>query len=244
MTERRILQILLSGLTAALFFSCATVDTPAQREGSSYTIPQLPLSLSLPEGFYVITWDQTSHSPEEFERIGINLDNARLVMAAAGYYLSVISPDLSYEYVLTMSESPEYRQIGSLSRFAAEELYPIADTMVANYTDKGILAQADDFFYTGGEPSPSRASASRGENRNAPRRDPVVWVVLDLVQTLPASDAEDSSQVKTVHARQYYTVVNGRAVNFILDSYEGPITPRLKEEFRLILETAVFVRQG
>jgi hypothetical protein len=202
-------------LAAALLLSAGCATRSGPETGTAYALGELRLRAALPAGLYVVTRDETSHGAEEFAALGIDLNAAQAVLEERNIYLSAIAPDSSYEYILAMGEAENYRTIGSLSRFSNEELYSLADSIVANYTDLGVRAQADDLF----SPDPNRET---------------VWVVLDLVRTDAAGNP--------VYIRQYYTVVNGQAVEFNLNSYAGPLSQALRDEFETVIEGIVYTR--
>lgn len=99
MIKNRIIQIVI---TLVCLFSLLTL--PAHAASSKYTIPELDLTISIPDEYDVFTLDMSSNDPL-FSDYGTTKADVDTQFAASSIYLNAISTVRSEEIVVTMTDS-------------------------------------------------------------------------------------------------------------------------------------------
>jgi hypothetical protein len=176
-------------------------------------LSELYMSISLPPEFLVITRD-TVHGAEALEANSIDTVALQSGFISAGIYLNAMPPDFHCEYVISSHKTAESERIGDFAGYGDSELEEIisAGDLAAQFRLGGLDVTA--------------GPVSRINDRP--------YYTLDFDQGAEA--AEDGS----VYSRQFFTIVNGRAVNIIYNKWNEPITEEDAEQQDTIINRIVF----
>jgi hypothetical protein len=194
----------------SIFSSCAAAPQKAV-EKAVYDLPELSMRVSLPPEFLVITRD-TVQGREALEEREIDIAAFQRDFVPAGIYLNAMPEDFLSEYVITSHKTAGSQEVGDFARYSDAELNGIS----------APEALAKDFALGG-------TSASAGP---LVRLNGKVFYTIDFAQT-----REDGS---LVYSRQFFTIVNGIAVNIIYNKYGGPISAEDAERCGKFVEDIVF----
>ncbi|MGI5897027.1 MAG: hypothetical protein ACOX6U_08725 [Oscillospiraceae bacterium] len=185
-------KLLLSAAAVVLTAGMAVLSVFA---ADVVTVPELYLSLTAPDGWYVITRN-TPESDAVFEEIGLTKDEVNQMFEQGSiYYNALESETFAQEIVVTMGEN---QQVFDWRSFSDETYKQFADE----------LMNADMEAITG------IAGVEYGgyEIIDHPQ---VKWMKFD------ARILNDDEQTAII---QYITIVNGQHINVTLRSYTGSIS--------------------
>lgn len=204
------MKVFVPAVLVLLFSTCAAGPQKAA-EPAVFELPELSLSVSLPQEYLVITRD-TVKGRETLEARAIDVAAFQAGFIQAGIYLNAMPDDFRFEYVITSRQTGESVRIGDFSGYDEEKLNGIVtpENLAAQFRLGGISAAAGPVLRLNGK----------------------VYYTIDFRQT-----REDGS---AVHSRQFFTIVNGIALNIVYNKYSGPINEDDAEQCGKFIEGIVF----
>ncbi len=204
-------KMLLLLLTALLLNVGAA---PALAENKLYELPELNLTLEIPEGMLVFT----RHMAEDdiaLMAMGMTPEELRKDFTEKDVYMNAMSLNPIYEVIVTMMEYAGSQEIFDFNTLGDRKLKEMAELLL-----EGKAAQGKNFLY---------------DSYRIEEKDKGKFMVLDLRQEAGGN---------TIYGRQYYTIFNGQAINITLQSYTGPISQEMTDTMQGIMDslrfTAVF----
>jgi hypothetical protein len=210
---RRILPI-ASFVTLSLLFFGACASTQPGGGLTAYRFPELKMRLSLPSEYCVITRDKVVRA-ELLREKGIDIEAYQAGFVQSGIYLNAMPPEFDSEYVLTSFDYEGSNQIGDFSRYSDAELSALITPE----------ALAEEYLAMGIEARPEPTEKINGK----------VYFIMSFRQ--PRTEGGGF-----VYIRQYFTIVNGVAVNLVYNKFTGSINEDEKVRQRTVVESIIFTR--
>lgn len=134
-------------LGAVLAAVCLTMmSSPAVAAGAAYTLSELSLQVTLPDGYYAFTRDIDPTDPH-LERFGDEraADTLRAYYEDAGIYLAVYAEDDSCEILVSMAEDSGTRRNFDFNRYTDEVVLGFGQE-IQNGAYEGIAYTACEVF--------------------------------------------------------------------------------------------------
>ncbi len=125
-------------------------------------------------------------------------------------YLNAISEDTTYEIVITKATNDGLKELSDMNTLSNEELSSFLKELKTLYKSNGITYQKSNFH----------------------QHTQVKFIKIFFERSGQEND--------TVYSIQYYTVINGNAVNITLHSYNNPISSSMEELLSQIVDSAEF----
>jgi hypothetical protein len=171
------------------------------------------MRLSLPSEYSVITREKTTH-PELLRARGVDIEAHQAGFVQSGIYLNAMPPEFDCEYVLTSFDYEGSNQVGDFSRYSDEELAGLVspEALAEEYQAMGIDARSEPI-----------------EKINN-----TVYFILTFRQS--------RTEGGFIYTRQYFTIVNGIAVNLVYNKFSGSINDDEKARQRTVVASIVFDR--
>jgi hypothetical protein len=170
------------------------------------------MRLSLPSEYCVITRDGVTR-PELLKNKDIDIAAYQTGFVQSGIYLNAMPPEFDCEYVLTSYNYAGSNQIGDFSRYSEAELS-------AFMTPEGL---AEEYLSMGIDVRPEPSEKINGK----------VYFVLSFRQPREGG---------FVYIRQYFTIVNGIAINLVYNKFTGSINEDEKLRQRTVVGSIIFTR--
>lgn len=175
-----------------------------------YIIDELNMTISLPSNLVVFTRDFDESDPNIISS-GIDVEYMRNLFEKSPIYLNAISTEPLYEIVVTMT-----------TYSGSSDIYDFNQ-----YTDTDLLGMAKEL----GSASQSSGITYIKTELNGRYNDQAKFVKFLIKQP---------SQDQTVYGVQYYTIINGKAINITLHSYTGSITSDMESTISKIVKNTTF----
>lgn len=137
MVKKRILQIGI--LVVSL---CSFLVLPVYAASSKYAIPELDLTISIPDDYDVFTLNMSSNDPL-FSVYGTTKAEVNTQFANSSIYLNAISTIHNDEIVVTMTDSP----LANLNGMGDTALITLASALVDEYAKYGITVTDYDVYH-------------------------------------------------------------------------------------------------
>lgn len=125
-------------------------------------------------------------------------------------YLNAISEDATYEIVITKVTNDGLKELSDMNTLSNEELTSFLEELKAFYKSNGITYKKSNFY----------------------QHTQVKFIKIFFERSGQEND--------TVYSIQYYTVINGNAVNITLHSYNNPISSSMEELLSQIVNSTEF----
>lgn len=199
-------------LFLAALLALTALAGPALGESKTYELPELYLSLDIPEEMMVFTREMAE------DDIGLLVlemtpEQLRQDFESKNVYMNAMSLDPIYEIIVTMLDYEGSQEIFDFNTLSDHQLNEMAQMLL-----DGEAAQGRGFIY---------------ENYRLEKKDQARFMALDLRQEAGGS---------TIYGRQYYTIFNGQAINITLQSYTGPISGEMSETAEGIMDSLRFTK--
>jgi hypothetical protein len=201
-----------SFVTLSLLFFGACASTQPGGGLTAFRFPELKMRISLPSEYCVITRDKVAH-PELLKDRDIDIEAYQVSFLQSGIYLNAMPPEFDSEYVLTSFDYEGSKEIGDFSRYSDAELSALITPE----------ALAEEYLAMGIEARPEPIEKINGK----------VYFILSFRQAREGG---------FVYIRQYFTIVNGVAVNLVYNKFTGSINEDEKTRQRTVVESIIFTR--
>lgn len=137
MIKKRVIQICIT-----LVCLCTVLALPVDAASSKYFIPELDLTISIPDEYDVFTLNMSSDDPL-FSDYGTTKANVDAQFTASSIYLNAISTVYNEEIVVTMTDSP----LTNLNGMGDTTLMTLASALVDEYANYGITVTDYDVYH-------------------------------------------------------------------------------------------------
>ena len=137
MIKKRVIQICIT-----LVCLCTVLALPVDAASSKYFIPELDLTISIPDEYDVFTLNMSSDDPL-FSDYGTTKANVDAQFTASSIYLNAISTVYNEEIVVTMTDSP----LTNLNGMGDTTLMTLASALVDEYANYGITVTDYDIYH-------------------------------------------------------------------------------------------------
>ena len=152
----------------------------------------------------------TDDSDPNLALLGIGADDLVADFESKSIYLNSLQTDPVVEIVVTMLAYDGSQDIFSFNRFSDSELESLGLEMV-----EGLEGETDaDYTFTG-----------------TYNTDQAKFATYDL---------EQSYYGQTIYGHQFYTVINGQAINITMHSYDGPLSDEMRNLQYEIVDSVYF----
>lgn len=197
-------------LLLAVFLLLNLGALPAAAAGQTYELPELYLTLEVPEDFLVFTRDM-SEEDTALLAMGMSPEELREDFTKNNVYMNAMSLSPLYEIIVTMQEYEGSQEIFDFTALGERKLGEMADLLL-----QGEAGQGKGLIY---------------DTYRIETVGPATFMVLDLHQEAGGS---------TIYGRQYYTIFNGQAINLTLQSYTGPVSDEMGQALREVVSSVKF----
>lgn len=179
-------------------------------EDGNYEIKEAGMTLKVPEDFIVFERIVDEFDPN-LELINSSKEKMEDMFNQGNIYLNGIMIPPNYELVVTLTEYAGSQDIFDFNYFTDKEL----DAMAKKLTEENVPRDTG-ITYTG---------------YDIYKQNQAAFLVFDIIQ-------ENSSG--QVYGKQYYTIINGQAINITLHGYNGEIPAGEASMLKGIVDSAYF----
>ena len=166
----------------------------------TYEIPELKMTIDVPADWITFTQDIDDDDPN-LDFVGMDSDTLRTYYTDNDIYLNALHPEVFGEIVVTMTTYDGSEDIYDFNRLSDDDFLSMTEEMMDELqTEMGDLAT-----YTG---------YSTYDHPQAK------FAVYEFTQGMSG---------QTVYSKQYYTIINGQAINVTLHSYAGEISADMSQ---------------
>ena len=116
---------------------------------SSVRIEELGMTISVPDGLYVITRETDADFPV-WKNFIVTRDEFMNEMESQSMYLDAIDPDISYEIVVSGLEGDNYSKIFNMSLYDEKEIYEnLSEAVRSSAKEEGLMVLDDSIYKSG-----------------------------------------------------------------------------------------------
>lgn len=203
----------LLSLAAAIICFLSAAPSVFAAEPDEYVLTLLNMTIEAPEGWVTFSRDTEADDPD-IELLGMDSGELREYYVQNNIYLNMISVEPYAEIVVTMTDYEESRDTYDFNLVHDEEMLPIAESIMRQMQE----AVNDEVTYT---------DCAVYEHQQA--RFAVFYMT-------------KQNSGMTVYAKQYYTVINGQAINITLHSYGTRISNGLEVIIKDTVDSVEFTK--
>lgn len=197
-------------LAAVLLLAAVCFGGVKAKAAETVTVPELDVTLTLPEEMVGFT-RELDEDDENLAALGLTADALLSEFETKHIYFNGISYEPLHEIVVTMTEDEGLNQIFDFNQYSDKEMNEMAE----------MLVDSDE----------TKQSGINYSFVEVYQQNQAKFVVFDINQLMSGM---------TVYGRQYYTVINGQAINVTVQSYEGEVTEEMKTELKGIVDSLAF----
>lgn len=182
-------------------------------EPEEYELTLLNMTINAPEGWITFSRDTGADDPD-LELLGLDSEELADYYIQNNIYLNMISVEPYAEIVVTMTDYEGSRDTYDFNLVPEEEMMPMAESVMLEMQEE----MNDKVSYT---------DCAVYEHQQAK------FAVFYMTQ---------QNMGVTIYGKQYYTVINGQAINITLHSYGAMITGDLEQIIKDTVDSVTFTK--
>lgn len=177
---------------------------------TQHDIDELDMSVCIPEDFMVFTRNTSTNDPN-LSIIGMNKESLEQQFTQGNIYLDAIKNDYSTQIIVTMTQNSGATDIFDLNLYTEEEKRNIAEE-----EQKSDALKTANAKYTG---------YAFCKNKQAS------FICFNI-----SSSADENN----LYSKQYFTIINGQAINIILYSSNGLVSADQENILKSVIDNISF----
>lgn len=131
---------ILSFVMLLVFTICIPIVCFAQGD-SSYSLPDVGMSITIPSNYHVLTRDISSSDPA-LSFFGLSKNECVKLLEDGNIYLDAVDPDVTTEIVVTMTENI----ISDMNLLPNSTIDTMLDTLIEMYSKTGIIVDSTSYY--------------------------------------------------------------------------------------------------
>lgn len=201
-------------LAFVLALCCIVSSAPAVFAGdaAAYELPELNMVIKVPGGWLTFT-QNTDDDDADLKLLGTDSKTLTDFYKQNNIYLDSMSKDFTAEIIVTMKDYDGSRNVYDFNLLSADEMESMAENLM-----KELPKQTEGRTYS---------------NNSVYSHKQAKFAVLDLT-------SQNNGAI--VCGKQYYTIINGQAINVILSSYTGEVTDELAQTLKNTVDSIEFTK--